>query len=151
MRAASTRGLRQSADGAFRGQGFLRGLERSEQLVGFAGEGLIGTSIRPPYSPDTNWTPHFLERAAGHLSGTRARSERVQSFGASGGFVIFSPDSRGCLFASAHTMALWETGTWRRHWEIPRHTAASWSEPGAFSPTVKRIALCPEVNLLQTD
>jgi len=113
------------------------------------GRGLIGPINSAAISPDTNWiaTSYWKDRGT-HIWDTRTR-QRAHSFGASGGFVTFSPDSRRLLVGSARGYASWEIGTWRRVWELSRSTAGELPGGAAFSPDGHMIALCPEVNLLQ--
>src|SRR5439155_1650451 len=113
------------------------------------GEGLIGAINSAAISPDTNWiaTSYWKDRGT-YVWDTRTR-KRVQSLGAQGGFVTFSPDSRWLLVGSGHHYNLWQTGTWRRIWELSRSSAGELVGGGAFSPDGRLLALCPEVNLLQ--
>jgi WD40 repeat protein/predicted Ser/Thr protein kinase len=113
------------------------------------GHGLIGPINSAAISPDTNWiaTSYWKDRGT-HIWDTRTR-QRAYGFGASGGFVTFSPDSRRLLVGSARGYTSWEIGTWRRVWELSRSTAGELPGSGAFSPDGRMIALCPEVNLLQ--
>jgi WD40 repeat protein len=113
------------------------------------GNGQIGYINSATISPDTNWIATTYWKGGGtYIWDTRTR-QRAHSFGVEGGFVTFSPDSHRLLVGSAHGYTLWEIGTWRRVWELPRRSAGELVGRGAFSPDGKMIALCPEVNLLQ--
>jgi WD40 repeat protein/tRNA A-37 threonylcarbamoyl transferase component Bud32 len=130
-------------------QVFCADLSAPEHWWVLRGNGLIGPINFAAISPDTNWiaTTYWKDRGT-FLWDTRTQ-QRVHNFGAAGGFVAFSPDSRTLLVGSAHNYALWEIGTWRRVWEIPRHSAGELVGRAAFSPDGRMIALCSEVNLVQ--
>jgi WD40 repeat protein/predicted Ser/Thr protein kinase len=113
------------------------------------GQGLIGDINSAAISPDTNWiaTSYWKDRGTA-VWDTRTR-KRIRSLGAQGGFVTFSADSRWLLVGSSHGYALWETGTWRRVWELSRSSPGELVGGGAFSPDRPLLAICPEVDLLQ--
>jgi WD40 repeat protein len=124
----------------------LSTLPQEQDWWALPGVGYINSAA---ISPDTNWiaTSYWKDRGT-YIWDTRTR-KRAHSFGAEGGFVTFSPDSRHLLVGSAHRYTLWEIETWRRIWELPRRSAGELVARGAFSPDGRMIALCPEVNLLQ--
>ena len=113
------------------------------------GHGLIGAINSAAISPDTNWIATSYWKGRGTSAWDTRSRQRISSLGAQGGFVAFSPDSRRLLVGSAHAFALWETGTWRRLWEISRRSPGELVGVGAFSPDGRMVALCPELNLLQ--
>jgi len=128
---------------------FCVDLSAPERWWALPGNGQIGYINSATISPDTNWIATTYWKGGGtYIWDTRTR-QRGHSFGTEGGFVKFSPDNRRLLVGSAHRYTLWEIGTWRRVWELPRRSAGELVGPGAFSPDGKMIALCPEVNLLQ--
>ena len=124
----------------------LRALPGKEDWRTLSGVGYMNWAA---ISPDTNWiaTSYWKDRGT-YIWDTSTR-QRAHDFGANGGFVTFSPDSRHLLVGSAHLYVLWEIGTWRRIWELSRRSAGELTGEGAFSNDGSMIALCPEVNLLQ--
>jgi WD40 repeat protein len=127
---------------------FCVDLGAPERWWALPGNGLIGAINSAAISPDTNWiaTSYWKDRGT-YVWDTRTR-KRVQSLGAQGGFVTFSPDSRR-LLGSAHRYTLWEIETWRPVWERSRRSAGELIGRGTFTSDGRMIALCPEVNLLQ--
>jgi len=128
---------------------FCVDLNAPERWWALPGNGLMGYTSSAAVSQDTNWIATSYWKGGGtYIWDTRTR-QRAHSFGADGGFVTFGPDSRRLLIGSAHGYTLWELGTWRRVWELPRRSAGELVGRGAFSPDGRMIALCPDVNLLQ--
>ncbi len=130
-------------------QVFCVDLKTPERWWTLPGNGLMRYVNSAAASPDTNWIATTYWKGGGTFIWDTRTRQRVHNFGAEGGFVTFSPDSRYLLVGSAHRYALWEVGTWRQTWDVPRRSAGELVGPGAFSPDGKMIALCPEVNLLQ--
>lgn len=130
-------------------QVFCVDLSAPERWWFLPGNGQIGYVNSAAISPNTNWMATSLWKDGGTFVWDTRTRQRVHGFGASGGFVTFSPDSRQLLVGSAHHYTLWEIGTWRQVWELSRRSAGELVGMGAFSPDGRMIALCAEADSLQ--
>jgi serine/threonine protein kinase/WD40 repeat protein len=94
-------------------------------------------------SPDARWLVTTTWNGRGVVVWDLNEGKRVTDLAPETGSATpaFSPDGRWLAVSDGFALYLWETGTWRRVYRIPRERPDGWPGPVTFSPDGRMLAV----------
>lgn len=102
-------------------------------------------------SPDGRWAAAGARHGASHARVWQVTERAVALDLPVGGNsrVAFSPDGRWLVTGSGQEYHLWKTGSWIKHWSMPRDNPGQAPGPAAFAPQSHILALVPDLTSIR--